>query len=60
MTDNCLKGINWGQVEVTDNNLSIKNNGKNMMKIPLKKVCNSTVNKNDMVMELKTGELKDY
>lgn len=49
-TDQCVKGINWGEVTVDEKNLTIKHNKLNLIKIPVKKIVNSITQKNDIVM----------
>ena len=54
MADQCLKGVNWGEVSIDDNNLSVKNNKQTLIKVPLKKILNSNTQKNDIVIQLNT------
>ncbi|CAD8098549.1 unnamed protein product [Paramecium sonneborni] len=56
MSDQCTKGINWGQVQIDDKNLSMKYNSTNIIKLPLKKVVNSNTQKNDIVLQLTTDD----
>jgi len=35
---NCLKGINWGLIELDEKKITISNDGKNLMNIDLKKL----------------------
>ena len=42
MADQCVKGINWGEVTVDDKNYTVKYENGSLIKIPLKKIANST------------------
>lgn len=49
-----VRGLHWGNVEFDSNNLSMQVNDrgvtKNLFKIPLKKINNSTVQKNVVIV----------
>lgn len=57
MSEKCLKGINWGKVELNENKISMNTDGKNLLNVDLKKLQNSTINKNDIILELTTDDL---
>ena len=59
MSERTLKGLNWGQVTLDENCLSVDNKGKNLFKVPFKKILNSTVSKNDIIIELNTDDLNN-
>lgn len=52
----CLKGINWGDVAVDEKAVTVKYQNQQVIKIPLKKIQNSTTQKNDIVMQLNVDD----
>ncbi len=38
MSDYCLQGINWGNVNIDEKNLTFHNKQKNIFKFPIKKI----------------------
>ena len=56
---NCLKGINWGLIELDEKKITISNDGKNLMNIDLKKLQNSIISKNDIIIEPATDDCDD-
>ena len=56
MNDQSTKGTNWGGVNIDDKTLSMKHNGQYILKLPLKKVVNSSTQKNDIVLQLNTDD----
>ena len=55
-SDQCVKGINWGEITTDDKFLSIKHNKQSVMRIPMKKIINSKTQKNDIVLQLSTDD----
>lgn len=59
-SDQCLKGINWGQYNLEENRLSLKHNSQTLLSLPLGKIVNTSVlSKNEVVIELPFDEFKD-
>ena len=59
-SDQCLKGINWGQYTLEDKLLSMKHNSQTLLALPLSRIVNTSVlNKNEVVLELPFDEFKD-
>lgn len=57
-TPQLLKGVNYGTYSFDENYLVASKDGKNLMKIPLNKVSNSTVvNKQDVTLEIQAEEI---
>jgi structure-specific recognition protein 1 len=56
MSEQCVKGVNWGEVTLDDKNLTLRHNKQNLLKIPMKKIVNSITQKNDIVIQLNTEE----
>lgn len=52
-----LTGTNWCNVQITDQVLHLHNKGKEIMKMPIKKINNSTVTKNEMTVEFSTEDM---
>jgi hypothetical protein len=56
-----VRGLHWGNIELESNNLSLQVNEKgaqkNLFKIPLKKISNSTVNKNVIIVEVNADDV---
>ena len=49
----CVKGINWGNYKIEENELKTLYNSKAVFKIPYNKIINSgVVNKNELVLDL--------
>ena len=48
----CVKGINWGKFNIKDDKVTISEDNKNLLEIPVDKIANSYVNKTDIVIEL--------
>jgi structure-specific recognition protein 1 len=59
MTDRCLKGVNWGSITIDDNNLTLDYNKNSIFKLPLKSIGNSTLNKTDIKVEVRTDNNDD-
>ncbi|EGR30466.1 structure-specific recognition, putative [Ichthyophthirius multifiliis] len=61
MTDSsrCLKGINWCNLQFDEDNMVLNYKQKRLCKLPLNKIQNSTVNKNDIVIDLNTLDIKE-
>lgn len=55
-----VRGLHWGNIDLDQNNLSFQVNekgaSKNLFKIPLKKISNSTVNKNVIIVEVNADD----
>ncbi|CAD8183346.1 unnamed protein product [Paramecium pentaurelia] len=56
MADQSIKGTNWGRVIIDDKNLSLSHLSQNVIKFPLKRITNSNIQKNDIVLQLSTEE----
>lgn len=60
-----FKGVNWGHIHFTDDNLVITTEASNgvpkrrLCKLSLNKFTNSTINKTDIVIDLNTTDLAD-
>jgi len=56
-----VRGLHWGSVDLEQNNLSFQVNErgtvKNLFKLPLKKISNSTVNKNEVIVEVNADDM---
>lgn len=52
-SDQCVKGINWGQYTLEESKLSLKHNQLTLMALSLKTIQSTSVlNKNEVVMEM--------
>lgn len=55
-----VRGLHWGNIDLEQNTLSFqvdeRGTSKNLFKIPMKKISNSTVNKNVIIVEVNTDE----
>ena len=40
-SEQCVKGINWGEVSIDDKFMNIRYNKQSILKIPVKKITNS-------------------
>ncbi|CAD8167448.1 unnamed protein product [Paramecium pentaurelia] len=60
MSQQCTKGINWGSASVDDKYLTLKYNLINLIKLPLKKVVNSSTQKNDIVLQMTTDDCGEF
>lgn len=59
-SDQCVKGINWGQYTLEESKLSVKHNQQSLFSLSLSKLVNTSVlNKNEVVLELPFDEFKD-
>ncbi|CAD8098935.1 unnamed protein product [Paramecium sonneborni] len=56
MGDQSLKGTNWGRINIDEKNLSLSHLSYNVIKFPLKRIVNSNIQKNDIVLQLNTEE----
>lgn len=56
-----VRGLHWGSVDLEQNNLSFqvdeRGATKNLFKLPLKKISNSTVNKNVVIVEVNVDDM---
>ena len=56
----CLKGINYGNLDINSNNMTGLHNESNLFKIPFVKIINSTsVNKSEILVELDANSQKN-
>ena len=52
-SDQCVKGINWGQYTLEESKISLKHNQLTLMALSLNKINSTSVlNKNEVVMEM--------
>ena len=59
-SDQCVKGINWGQYNLDDKHLSLKHNSQTLLSLPLGKIQNTSVlSKNEVVLEVPFEEFKE-
>lgn len=59
MNERSFKGVNWGNIQFEDETLVITHSKRRLCKLSLKKFTNSTVNKNDIVIDLNTADIQD-
>jgi len=59
MSGRCLNGTNWGSVRIENKVLQFDQRGKTVFTLPLSKLVNSTLNKQDIVLELANENTKD-
>jgi hypothetical protein len=59
-SDQCIKGINWGQYTLEESKLSLLHNKQTVLSLTLEKIINSSVlSKNEVVLELPFREFKE-